>query len=287
MSTTVLADATKPYYLLVNGNDQYYLNQLASPPFAFLNKSVLYSQTDGVLYYNGSPVQTGPVNPNTVTSSTVNSDGSIAIWDGTGTKAIKNSNANVLSDGTIGPNAIAFKLNTTSPYPGVPSLLWLKGPSEELVFNKLVMTGQRTPCMGSMQYEELIIGTTFITTLSVPFQIQVATTVNSNPYFASTGLGSIQYTGQNAFIAFNCSVLVSEAAAPDRYFMFWIQRNGVKQANTTAQCLVSTNNFSTISWSGVLNVLTNDVITVWAMNLTSNASFRVKGMSLVLTAPNL
>jgi hypothetical protein len=141
--------------------------------------------------------------------------------------------------------------------------------------------------MGSMQYEELIIGTTFITTLSVPFQIQVATTVNSSPYFTSTGLGSIQYTGQNGFIAFNCSLLVSESNAPDRYFMFWIQRNGIKQANTTAQCLVSTTNFSTVGWSGVLTLLTNDVITVWGMNLTSNVTFRVKSMNLVLTAPNL
>lgn len=59
MSGQTFGGPFTPYYLATAGVDSVSFVKQAAPPLAILNQGSLYELTDGVLYYNGSPVQTG------------------------------------------------------------------------------------------------------------------------------------------------------------------------------------------------------------------------------------
>lgn len=56
MSDQSFASTNDPYWLSSRGVNNVQFNKLASPPFAYFDKGIVYEMTDGVLYYNGHPI---------------------------------------------------------------------------------------------------------------------------------------------------------------------------------------------------------------------------------------
>lgn len=61
MSNQSYVNDSTPLWLSTRGVDQVYFKKLEGPPFALLDKGVLYELDDGVLYFNGNPIQTSPI----------------------------------------------------------------------------------------------------------------------------------------------------------------------------------------------------------------------------------
>jgi hypothetical protein len=59
MSNQAYANSGDPYWLSTRGVNNVSFDKLAAPPLAYLDKGILYELVDGILYYNGNPVQTG------------------------------------------------------------------------------------------------------------------------------------------------------------------------------------------------------------------------------------
>lgn len=85
MSNQAYTNQDVPYWLARPGVDAVSFVKQAAPPLAWLNRGILYELTDGVLYYNGSPIATGGGDPVfdsvTLTPVAANPGGPNTLWE--------------------------------------------------------------------------------------------------------------------------------------------------------------------------------------------------------------
>ncbi len=264
-------------YLKAEGVDQVYFKKLVAPPFAILDRGILYELTDGKLYYNGNEIITSltPIGTGDVVGPASATDNAIARYNSTTGKLIQNSLVTIDDLGNIqGTPSVSLTQSEDSPFPLDPGTIWLD-TGNVLRLNKWGISGTATPSYGLMFFENASPATVSVTEPAFSLVDPTTTITSNSSLYTSGGDGLIVYNGETSQAQVTYTLVYGSSTLTSTQIGIALFVNDVAVVPSLTLNVVPTATTITTSYTTQTSLTTDDIISVKATDFSGAATIGV------------